>query len=679
MNYAGVFDKMPPAVSRQLLGQDWVKSAAAHGIEPLEAFGNEEVLGRLRKTLHPDEEKLLRLIVVRFGSRPFTPAELEKETAGRASALVKTAITGLRRRGLVAAFRKSWGDRLFLLPQDGLRGWQAVFFDSGLADLQAPSMAPPYRQGEGTGGFRSPGSGGDGRLKELYEQGDKPRQGLALDLFLLLNYAELHELPLTQRGALHKRHVQKMTALLGFDETDLAGCGLQYAHADTYPVSLAAALDFLQRLGLLYRSGDRLLLHNARLRDWLAADEATRTERLYRLWSEHRFPEEVELQHAVCLLDKLAVGTKIRLGSLAAELNRREALTGSEEEKARFYLQLIQKWLQPLRAFGWLDWEPEDSGDVTVSWLYPVRGDQRVNEERKTANSPGFLYVQPDFEVMVAPECPFAVRWEIARIAELVKSDRMAMYRLTKESVQRGADHGTPGEKALELLEAHSRHGVPETLRLTLAGWAEQYGRVVLGDVTLLRCADGGLAEQISRHPKIGRLLLEKIGDADFIVPAGKMNELMKLLDAAGFSPRQAADFQDGKAAPGPDGEAEPETPKGIVYDQDPVQYLEPDTRLPSVEEMYPGLRDIPAVWHQESRGYHPSTTFKIVRQAISWGAPVLAGVEGGRPAVWIPRKAVEQGEELSIELSDDTGRSRTVQAGRISSIRILLPGVSEG
>ncbi|MFS0839443.1 helicase-associated domain-containing protein [Paenibacillus sp. 1P03SA] len=679
MNYAGVFDKMPPAVKRQLLHQDWIRNAAAHGMEPLEAFGSEAVLGMLRKSLHPDEEKLLRLIVVRFGSRPFTPAELEKETAGWAGALVKTVLTGLRRRGLIAAFRKSWGDRLFLLPQDGLRGWQAVFFDSGLADLQAPAMAPPYGQGEGTGSYRSSGSSGDGTLKQLYEQGDKPRQGLARDLFLLLNYADLHELPLTQRGALHKRHVQKMTALLGFDETDLAGCGLQFAHADTYPVSLATALDFLQRLGLLYRSGDRLLLHHSRLRDWLAADEAARTESLYRLWSEHRFPEEAELQHAVCLLDKLAVGTKIRLSSLTAELIRREALTGSEEESASFYLRLIQKWLQPLRAFGWLDWEPEDVGDVAVSWLYPVRGEQRVNEERKTANSSGFLYVQPDFEVIVAPECPFEVRWEIARIAELVKSDRMAVYRLTKESVHRGADHGTPGTKALELLEAHSRHGVPETVRLTIAGWTEQYGRVVLGDVTLLRCADARLAEQISLHPKIGRLLLEKIGDADFIVAADKMNEMMKLLDAAGFAPRQAADFQDGKAAPDPDGEAETETPKGIVYDQDPVQYLELDTRLPSVEEMYPGMRDIPAVWHQESRGYHPSTTFKIVRQAISWGAPVLAEAEGGPPAVWIPRRAVERGDELSIELSDDTGRNRTVQAGRISRIRILLPGVSGG
>lgn len=127
MNYAQILDRMPPAVSRQLLGQDWIKSAVAHGMEAREAFGNEEVLRKLRATLQSDEEKLLRLIVVRFGCRPFTSAELEKETADWAAALVKTALTGLRRRGLIAAFRKSWGDRLFLLPQDGLRGWQAVF------------------------------------------------------------------------------------------------------------------------------------------------------------------------------------------------------------------------------------------------------------------------------------------------------------------------------------------------------------------------------------------------------------------------------------------------------------------------------------------------------------------------------------------------------------------------
>ncbi|WP_405082547.1 helicase-associated domain-containing protein [Paenibacillus chitinolyticus] len=668
MNYAQILDKMPPAVSRQLLGQEWIKSAAAHGMEAREAFGNEEVLGKLRATLQSDEEKLLRLIVVRFGSRPFTPAELERETADWAAALVKTALTGLRSRGLIAAFRKSWGDRLFLLPQDGLRGWQAVFFGPGCNGVG---------RGGGAGSPWNIGSGDNTKLRQLYEQGDKPRQGLPLDLFLLLNYADQHELPLTQRGALHKRHVQRMTALLGFDETDLAGCGLQFAHADTYPVSLAVALDFLQRLGLLYRSRDRLVLHKPRLRDWLAADEARQTDMLYRLWTEHRFPEEADLQHAVCLLDKLAVGTKIRLSRLAAELNRRETLTGGEEEGARFSLRLVQKWLQPLRAFGWLEWEPEDSGDVSVGWLYPVRCEQRANEERKTAKPSAFLYVQPDFEVMISPECPFKVRWEIARVAELVKSDRMAVYRLTKESVQRGADHGTPPEQVLELLESHARHGVPETVRLTITAWGEQYGRVVLGGVTLLRCADAQLAEQISRHPKIGRLLLEKIGDADFIVPAGKMTDMMKLLDAAGFSPRQASDYQAEEEAPGPDGEAETETLKGIVYDQDPVQYLELDTRLPSAEEMYPGMRDIPAVWYRDSRGYHASTTLKIVRQAISWGAPVLAEVEGSAAAVWIPRRAVERGDELILELSDGAGRNRTVQAGRIGRIRILLPGLS--
>ncbi|WP_217557697.1 helicase-associated domain-containing protein [Paenibacillus sp. GbtcB18] len=668
MNYAQILDKMPPAASRQLLGQDWIKSAAAHGIEAWEAFGNEDVLRKLRAALQPDEEKLLRLIVVHFGSRPFTPAELEKETADWAAALVKTALTGLRRRGLIAAFRKSWGDRLFLLPQDGLRGWQAVFFGPG-CDVVG--------HGDGAGSRHNAGSDDNARLRQLYEQGDKPRQGLALDLFLLLNYADLHELPLTQRGALHKRHVQRMTALLGFDETDLAGCGLQFAHADTYPVSLAAALDFLQRLGLLYRSGDRLLLHKPRLRDWLATDETRQSERLYRLWTEHRFPEDVDLQHAVCLLDKLTAGKKIRLSRLAAELNRRQTLAGGEEEGARFSLRLVQKWLQPLRAFGWLDWEPEDSGDVSVSWLYPVRYEQRANEERKTAKPSAFLYVQPDFEVMIPPECPFTVRWEIARFAELVKSDRMAVYRLTKESVQRGADHGTPPEQALELLESHARHGVPETVRLTIAAWGEQYGRVVLGGVTLLRCADAQLAEQVSRHPKIGKLLLEKIGDSDFIVPADKMTEMMKLLDAAGFSPRQAADFQNEEEVPDPDGDPETETVKGIVYDQDPVQYLELETRLPSAEEMYPGMRDIPAVWYRESREYHASTIFKIVRQAVAWGAPVLAEVESGAAAVWIPRKAVERGEELTIELSDGAGGNRTVQAGRISRIRILLPGIN--
>ncbi|WP_068774542.1 helicase-associated domain-containing protein [Paenibacillus sp. FJAT-26967] len=731
MNYRQMFAKMPQSARDRIFAQTWVREAAEKGLMPEDAFADDTSLRVLRSGLNEEEDSLLRLILVRFGSRAFTPGELEEAAGQWALAFMRSALGSLRACGVIAAFRKSWGDLLYFLPHDGMRAWQRIYFPiskwseeiTGVEASQSSSEQKEQQTAEAVL-----------RIKELSDAGDKPRQGLDLDLFAALSYVDLHELTLTQRGAIHKRHVQKLADRLTFAETDLAGCKLQYPFGDTYSPAVAVALDFLLKLGLAARSADRIECDEEKLREWLHKERPERIGILYKLWREHRIPDTSPLQHLVLLMERVPAGNKQSL-SVLVDLLRMWGVVGSAKEADQLIPEAIETWLQPMRAFGWLEWHPVQGGwDSEFEWLIPIdyaarpgtdaavslllQSQATLSNERDEASSrleeglfrgldsadrsPGYevaeqagndsarcLFVQPDFEIMVPPECPLYVRWEVARTAEWLRSDQVAVYRLTKESVQRAADMGISAQHTAALLDRYSRHGLPDPVRVTLLAWGEQYGRVYLADITVLRCADPAVARQIERHPKLQSYVAEKLGEDTFIVRDHEQRELLHILEHAGFSPRKQILNDQARRKPKKAVTAAPHRgedtgenhPKGLIYDNDPVQYLDLDVRIPAYKELIEGLWGVPAVWYTEYRRYHPSTCLNIIRQAIEWGAVICmkSEEESGRSSVrtLVPKKILHQGNRVFVE-GYECSRRAVLGLEEFGSICVRLPGFKE-
>lgn len=57
--------------------------------------------------------------------------------------------------------------------------------------------------------------------------------------------------------------------------------------------------------------------------------------------------------------------------------------------------------------------------------------------------------VQPDFEVLVPPEVPYTIRWTLGGCAELLHSDDLWSFRLTRERLEHAAEQGLPPETAI--------------------------------------------------------------------------------------------------------------------------------------------------------------------------------------------------------------------------------------
>jgi hypothetical protein len=80
----------------------------------------------------------------------------------------------------------------------------------------------------------------------------------------------------------------------------------------------------------------------------------------------------------------------------------------------------------------------------------------------------------------------------LGEIADLVQTDMVSIYRVTKKSVSRGLRDGWNAEKIRVFLERVSRHELPDNLRKTIQGWASERpeAHIIRGTFLVLSGAD---------------------------------------------------------------------------------------------------------------------------------------------------------------------------------------------
>jgi hypothetical protein len=112
-----------------------------------------------------------------------------------------------------------------------------------------------------------------------------------------------------------------------------------------------------------------------------------------------------------------------------------------------------------------------------------VLGIDAEREEEEGGKSPGeCLVVQPNFEVMLFLDpAPLKIVYRLYQIGRRDKlTDRVANFRLTAESVQRGFGLGLDADKVVELLNEYSHAPVPDTVSFQLQDWERVHQKLKL-------------------------------------------------------------------------------------------------------------------------------------------------------------------------------------------------------
>ncbi|UUZ85800.1 helicase-associated domain-containing protein [Paenibacillus sp. P26] len=505
MKIADFMARMPESLRRRLESGEAYAAWLAKGERLEQLLGDPAVMETVYNRMGRAERNVLSILIRHIGREPFDEAKLEKWTQHHMSgAETRIGLAGLLKLGIVFAFRKSWGEQIFLLPVDGLAIWRRLLFPEltvGPLPRKAGADEPVYRA----------------------------ETDLAGELFHALVYAANHGLKLTKNGTLHKKHIQKLTSGIRIDESLLTGLPVKFAYADVYPLKLAVVLDLLLRLEPLVPGQEEWQIRTDALSRWLKSPREDQSRILYSVWRSLMLPSEPWLQHAVILMERCS----LQEGSTAAEPLQRlqeaallpHAVDHEDQESVERRLQT--QWLNPLAALGWVDQEAEGR----YVWRLAIEGGESGEEE------PGGIIVQPDFEILVPPDVPMAVCWELACLADPLSRDTVSIYKLSKDSVRRALENGRTAGELESFLTSHAMYGIPDNVSLALQQWTRPFGQTAFRQVTLLRCADAETARSIAKLPGASGYLGEPVGDQDFLISPEAIKPLYELLDRAGFMP----------------------------------------------------------------------------------------------------------------------------------------------
>ncbi|WP_233147025.1 helicase-associated domain-containing protein [Paenibacillus selenitireducens] len=625
--------------------------------EMLQAMQNSAAFASIMDKLSIMERKTLILILRHFGLQSFEYHTLLKVTNySMSGANLRVALNLLRNKGVIYAVRKTWGDRLFFIPTDLFPRLQQYLMPLQMLPVVTDSLSITVRHEAG--------------------------RGLELDLFYLLASIAKYGSPLTSKGTIHKKNVQKMLSSVAITVKDLAPLKLQYPNPDVLPSSVAFVLDLALKLDLIRKTPDAYVLQDDALFSWLAQGRSSMQIRLWALWLSNVNGTEIWLQHLMHALGMIQDESWHDIRDLSDWVIKHEFVSISNQIATDSLHEVMMAWFTMLCAFGWMEMGAGPDGHTYFRWKIQMEAVAIEMEEE------GLFYVQPDFEIIVPPDVSFFVRWELECCAEHVRTDQIAIYRLTKESYMRAVDHGRHLDDVLELLVQKSRTGLPDPVKITMQQWNMQYGRVYFSEVILLRCVDDQMSQQIRAYMTL-LPELQPIGERDYIVPKDKVEELRSKLDKAGVTPRkhleQLVCGTQGTGYPQftgrvPSSHAENVNhAQGLVYTQQNVQYYDLDMTFPSDEELFPGLLQTPKMWIQERRTYHTSTSKEIIERAIEWQTNIMLSNKD-REIMVMPIQVRMQGDHWLLKgyvEGDGSSELQEISGEHWSQIQLRLPALT--
>ncbi|WP_166238149.1 helicase-associated domain-containing protein [Paenibacillus turpanensis] len=605
--------------------------------KPLEA-------GVLAKSLNKLEREALLSVLRSFAGEPFTEEELVRAAPpGQSGAEMRVGLMLLRKKNIVFSLMKSWGERVFVLPKDTLSCWQEALL---------PEIAEAVRvvSGEQPVSVEAPCG-----------------RGIVYDLLAVLAALSRQEAPLTGKGVLHRKLVQKLTAQVEADAERVSGIGIRYRNDDVYPVQLALVLDLALSLGLVAPQNGVLAVQENVLSQLFQEQLQGMHRKLFELFLERAGCSDPWLQHAEAAFDKAHDTGWLSVNGFRAVLEESGIVLPSSREAAE--AALLNAWLLPWSALGWAEAGKSAGGE----WLFRVQAPAGSTDSAEEETEAG-VFVQPDYEVIVPPDCPLELRWELEHFAEHLQTDQVSRYRLSRESFRLGQGLGRDPQRFCSLLEAQALFGIPEQVECSLREWADRTHTASILQLTVLRSEETETADKLAVHPRISPLLGARIGERYFEVDPQQADKLRELLRQEGYALERGTVKKDSVSPNLQKPEEGQES--GLVLPRHALHLYRVEKRAPTLDTVYPELKAVPPMWLNESRPYHAATQKQILQKAIEWQSSVKLRTKAGALRLQ-PLRVTEDSSGWNVSGRTENGEIR-LQYGDWEEMQLILPGIND-
>ena len=96
------------------------------------------------------------------------------------------------------------------------------------------------------------------------------------------------------------------------------------------------------------------------------------------------------------------------------------------------------------------------------------------------------------------------------------------------------------------------------------------------------------------------------------------------------------------------------------------------DRHIPSLEQLFPEMNQIPNMWSKECRTYHTTTKKKILHQSIQWKTVIKINISGLEKLV-LPKKINEHRDQWSVTVIKE-GEEITLFPDQWQEMQLILP-----
>jgi len=546
----------------------------------------------LWSTLTNAERRVLGTIFHKYAGQTFSSLLPSEDWAkeGLSGAEARLAFAMLRRKQWIKSVYKSWGEHSYHIPECYLSTLTSVY-----ADRVGYAVEPMVAS-----------------VKRVVKEG---KAHIAGELLHLLAWIHREGLPLTGKGSIHKRSIQKLSTLTILSQDDFEHLEITYDHKDLYPVHVVILLDLLLCLNLLQKMDWGFEVRQDKLQQWIRLPWSVMHREIFRVCMDRYGGSGAEMQHFRYQLAGLTPGLKqwCRVPNPKGDIG-------------------IRSWLHALAGLGFGEVGEEKNGGLAFRWLTPPaellkketehiqRSEMYKQEERQSSK----FYVQPDFEVMVPPDVSAEVCWRLEHCSERITRDQMSIYRISKERLETAVSSGIKLESIVHFLRRHGQGELPGHILAALQDWAK--GSETVPDHKLL-------------------LPLPLVSECPY---AEKERQVGELETAQGMKTSERMEMNQNHFY-------KSETSGLIQRSHMPgmtAGHNDIDSDLDQdMDEKVAWSRrkaDVPEIWHKEWRKYHLSTARQIAARAIEW--QVKLGIQQGNDTFVLIPHQLEGHEQWMLE-----------------------------
>jgi len=496
MQLIAYLEQLTPSTLRKILEEHGLQTKQASPNQLVELILDQlleqEKIKTVYQYMNDNEKEVLNYFIIHNPNQMFAYRKLERLNGRLTRDQFEDGVTRLRRKGILYTIRRSWGDIGFIIPEDLYQAWHIFFF----ADVINQA-----------------------NIAEEIDASKRTTFNLEEDMFGVLSYLEKVEIPVTQKGTIHKRYVTTLLEQIKLEEVGLKYFPFKKKFNADYPQHLQILLELAMSLGLITYIDK--LQPTSLTTNWYQLS-ATERRDLLTQWIRVLFNStEIMHKHFLYCLLYLPENQWYSIDEMLQPLAKLMSRPMSQEIYERAMLEV----LIPLQTFGWIELGNDQSEQSFVRRI--------VTQEQEWKQ----IYVQPNYEILVPQGFPYHLRADLEQFASKVQQDQMNKYILTKETVMKSLTKGKTIETVIEFLSTYSALPIQENMVATINDWAKQYGTISFMDVRLIKCESERIAKELKIQPLINEWIIGEINQTHLIIKREKFEQLINTLHQLGYYP----------------------------------------------------------------------------------------------------------------------------------------------